>query len=542
MSSTRSSLSLGKKIGLSFIGLISFILLVGVIFVYSQSATSEAREQANERRSLAILQLEKEIDHLNWTNQLANSLLFNQPFTGELKPTQCKFGQWYQQLKSSDAYQFSSPELRQAFDALDSHHKALHASAAKLGSMAEQDRHQIYKEETLVHLAKLRAGLNETTTLLAKQREQIVKAAQETEQSAVIAIWSAIFLAIVAAIVMTVVLQRLVSHPAKRLRDQAEAIASGQLNRPQLDTGSDDELGQVAQAFNRMQISLRQMMSHLLQTSQSIAEQSARVSDVTKRTDLDLQQQALEIDQLATAMNEMAATITEVAKHAQNTSDATEVSEKNALDGQDKVHQVIRAINSIADEVTRASETIGMVRQESLNIGTILDTIQAIAEQTNLLALNAAIEAARAGEQGRGFAVVADEVRSLAGRTQASTAEIKSKIDALQRTAQLSVEVMTSGVDKAKEGVLLVDDAKESLLRIMDSVSQISDMTLQIASATEQQSIVVQEMDKNLTRVNQFSDQTKTRSKEADMVSAQLEVTAQQMLELSSRFDIGPTR
>lgn len=101
---------------------------------------------------------------------------------------------------------------------------------------------------------------------------------------------------------------------------------------------------------------------------------------------------------------------------------------------------------------------------------------------------------------------------------------------------------MTSGVDKAKEGVLLVDDAKESLLRIMDSVSQISDMTLQIASATEQQSIVVQEMDKNLTRVNQFSDQTKTRSKEADMVSAQLEVTAQQMLELSSRFDIGPTR
>lgn len=380
--------------------------------------------------------------------------------------------------------------------------------------------------------------MGELHALFQAERDAIIAKAEVTDRNAMRAVWAVLVLTLLAAVLFGLWLRRVISLPMKQLTQRAEAIAAGNLTGEPLVIQSRDEVGLAAQAFNTMQQQLRQLISHLVQKSDQVAEHAARVSDITSRTDVDLQRQAAEIEQLATAMNEMAATIAEVAKHAQNTSAATHESEQHAEQGQKIVRSVISSINEIAAEVDNASGTIAAVQQESQNIGAILDTIQAIAEQTNLLALNAAIEAARAGEQGRGFAVVADEVRTLAARTQSSTTEIKNLIERLQHSAANAVNTMHTGVTKAQQGVEMADKAGAALTDIMQSVSAITDMTIQIASATEEQSTVVQEMDQNLLRVNSLTLDTKQRSHEADETSAELENMAGQLRSESRRFKL----
>ncbi|WP_166836262.1 methyl-accepting chemotaxis protein [Rheinheimera pleomorphica] len=531
-------LSVGKKLLISFGSLSALMLVVAIVVQLAQLAMNSARASAAEKRNLAVLQLEKEIDHLVWANQLANSILLQQSFNGQLNPQQCAFGRWYQQFKASDTYRTGSPALRRALDAIDQPHQQLHQSAVNITQAAPAQRAAIYQRDSLTALTQVQQALGEVHRLFQAERDAIIARAEVTDRNAMRAVWGVLVLTLLAAVLFGLWLRRVVSLPMKELTQRAEAIAAGDLTGEPLNIQSRDEVGLAAQAFNTMQLQLRQLISHLVQKSDQVAEHAARVSDITSRTDIDLQRQAAEIEQLATAMNEMAATIAEVAKHAQNTSAATHESEQHAQQGQTIVRSVISSINEIAAEVDNASGTIAAVRQESQNIGAILDTIQAIAEQTNLLALNAAIEAARAGEQGRGFAVVADEVRTLAARTQSSTTEIKNLIERLQHSAANAVNTMHAGVTKAQQGVAMADKAGAALTDIMQSVSAITDMTLQIASATEEQSTVVQEMDQNLLRVNTLTLDTKQRSHEADETSAELENMAGQLRSESRRFKL----
>lgn len=533
-----AGLSVGKKLFISFGSLSVLMLVVAVVVQLAQLAMDTARASAADKRNLAVLQLEKEIDHLVWANQLANSILLQQSFAGQLNPQQCAFGRWYEQFKASDVYKNGSPELRRVFDSIDTPHKQLHQSAVSIAQATPAQRTAIYQQDSLSALAKVQQALGELHTIFQAERDAIIAKAEVTDRNAMRAVWAVLVLTLLAAVLFGLWLRRVISLPMKQLTQRAEAIAAGNLTGDPLVIQSRDEVGLAAQAFNAMQQQLRQLISNLVQKSDQVAEHAARVSDITNRTDTDLQRQAAEIDQLATAMNEMAATIAEVAKHAQNTSAATHESERHAEQGQTIVRSVISSINEIASEVDNASGTIAAVQQESQNIGAILDTIQAIAEQTNLLALNAAIEAARAGEQGRGFAVVADEVRTLAARTQSSTTEIKNLIERLQHSAANAVNTMHAGVTKAQQGVEMADKAGTALTDIMQSVSAISDMTMQIASATEEQSTVVQEMDQNLLRVNTLTLDTKQRSHEADETSAELENMAGQLRSESRRFKL----
>lgn len=531
-------LSVGKKLFISFGSLSVLMLVVAVVVQLAQLAMDTARASAADKRNLAVLQLEKEIDHLVWANQLANSILLQQSFAGQLNPQQCAFGRWYGQFKASDVYKNGSPELRRVLDSIDTPHKQLHQSAVSIAQANPSQRAAIYQQDSLSALAKVQQALGELHALFQAERDAIIAKAEVTDRNAMRAVWAVLVLTLLAAMLFGLWLRRVISLPMKQLTQRAEAIAAGNLTGEPLVIQSRDEVGLAAQAFNTMQQQLRQLISHLVQKSDQVAEHAARVSDITSRTDVDLQRQAAEIEQLATAMNEMAATIAEVAKHAQNTSAATYESEQHAEQGQKIVRSVISSINEIAAEVDNASGTIAAVQQESHNIGAILDTIQAIAEQTNLLALNAAIEAARAGEQGRGFAVVADEVRTLAARTQSSTTEIKNLIERLQHSAANAVNTMHAGVTKAQQGVEMADKAGAALTDIMQSVSAITDMTMQIASATEEQSTVVQEMDQNLLRVNSLTLDTKQRSHEADETSAELENMAGQLRSESRRFKL----
>lgn len=533
---TKPAFSVGKKLTLSFSILALLMLLVAVIVELAQSSMDKARAEANTRRTTAIMQLEREIDHLNWVNQLATSLLFSSPFNGQLDHQQCAFGKWYYDFMQSDVYRSASPALQQAMRAIEKPHRELHATASEIQHLDHQMALTVYQQKTLPALAEIRQQISAARSALEDERRVVLAAAEKTNRIANFVVWSALVISILAAAISAWLLRKRIAEPMKLLRTRTEQIAAGDLSGLPLQIDSKDEIGLAAAAFNQMQQQLKQLIGSLSHNADKVAEHAARVAHNTAQTDADLQKQTAEVEQLATAMNEMAATIAEVAKHAQNTSDATASSERHAEQGQTIVRRVIDAIGDIAHEVSQASATIQTVKQESLNIGTILDTIQAIAEQTNLLALNAAIEAARAGEQGRGFAVVADEVRTLAARTQKSTTEIKALIDRLQTSASTAVNTMDAGVQKANHGVSLADNAGQALTEIMQSVSAITDMTLQIASATEEQSTVVQEMDRNLLQVNSLTAETRNRASEADLTSRELEQMAQELQHYSRKF------
>lgn len=533
---TKPAFSVGKKLTLSFSILALLMLFVAVVVEVAHFTTDKARAEANTRRTTAIMQLEREIDHLSWVNQLANSLLFSSPFKGQLNHQQCAFGKWYYDFMQSDIYRAASPALQQAMSAIEQPHRELHATASEIQRLDHQTALTVYQQKTLPALAEIQKQISAARSALEEERRIVLAAAEKTNQIANFVVWSALVISILAAVISALILRRLIAEPMKLLRARTEQIAGGDLSGLPLQIDNKDEIGLAAAAFNQMQQQLKQLIGSLSHNADKVAEHAARVAHNTAQTDADLQKQTAEVEQLATAMNEMAATIAEVAKHAQNTSDATASSERHAEQGQAIVRRVIDAIGDIAHEVSHASATIQTVKQESLNIGTILDTIQAIAEQTNLLALNAAIEAARAGEQGRGFAVVADEVRTLAARTQKSTTEIKALIDRLQGSASTAVNTMDAGVQKANHGVSLADNAGQALTEIMQSVSAITDMTLQIASATEEQSTVVQEMDRNLLQVNSLTAETRKRASEADLTSRELEQMAQELQQYSRKF------
>jgi methyl-accepting chemotaxis protein len=538
MNHAKPIFSVGKKLTLSFSILALLMLLVAVIVELAQSSMDKARAEANTRRTTAIMQLEREIDHLNWVNQLATSLLFSTPFSGQLDHQQCAFGKWYYDFMQSDIYRSASPALQQAMSAIEKPHRELHATAGEIQQLDHPSALIVYQQKTLPALAEIRQQISAARSALEDERRVVLAAAEKTNRIANAVVWSALVFSILAAAISAWLLRKLIAEPMKLLRARTEQIAGGDLSGLPLNIDNKDEIGLAAAAFNQMQQQLKQLIGSLSNNADKVAEHAARVAHNTAQTDADLQKQTAEIELLATAMNEMAATIAEVAKHAQNTSDATASSERHAGQGQAIVRRVIDAIGDIANEVSHASATIQTVKQESLNIGTILDTIQAIAEQTNLLALNAAIEAARAGEQGRGFAVVADEVRTLAARTQKSTTEIKALIDRLQGSASTAVNTMDAGVQKANHGVSLADNAGQALTEIMQSVSAITDMTLQIASATEEQSTVVQEMDRNLLQVNSLTAETRKRASEAGLTARELEQMAQELQHYSRKFRI----
>jgi methyl-accepting chemotaxis protein len=237
-------------------------------------------------------------------------------------------------------------------------------------------------------------------------------------------------------------------------------------------------------------------------------------------------------------MDEMTATVHEVARNTDAAAQAAEQADAQAKEGNQVVASTVQSIRQLADAVDNTAEVIQTLANHSQNIGSVLDVIKGIAEQTNLLALNAAIEAARAGEQGRGFAVVADEVRTLASRTQQSTQEIHEMIESLQAGSKNAVAAMAKGKEQAHSSVELISKAGDSLQTISQTVATIYDMNTQIAAASEQQSTVAEEINRNITNIKSSSDLTAEKSRQSEKSSGELSNVAARLQELTAQFTL----
>lgn len=309
--------------------------------------------------------------------------------------------------------------------------------------------------------------------------------------------------------------------PLRQTLASVERVASGDLRQSPAITRR-DELGQVQLALQRMTLNLRELVGGISEGVTQLASAAEELSAVTEQTSAGVNAQKVETDQVATAMNEMAATVQEVARNAEEASEAAVAADQQAREGDRVVSQAVGQIERLAAEVLHSSEAMNQLKQESSKIGGVLDVITSVAQQTNLLALNAAIEAARAGEAGRGFAVVADEVRSLAQRTQQSTEEIQALIASLQTGTHQVSSALDSSREMTDSSVQLARRAGQSLSDITRTVSAIQAMNQQIAAAAEQQSVVADEINRSVLNVREVSEQTSAASEETAASSIEL--------------------
>ncbi|MCG5508748.1 methyl-accepting chemotaxis protein [Ectothiorhodospira lacustris] len=348
-----------------------------------------------------------------------------------------------------------------------------------------------------------------------------------------------ILLLVAGGVVVAVFLARLIVGPIVRLSDALHDISRGEgdLTR-QLEARGRDELSDLARAFNEFVGKIRDLVRQAGAASSQLAAAAEQLSSTTEETRGQVRRQHSETDQVATAMNQMTATVHEVSRNASEAAHAAASTRQEAVAGEREVKETIRAIEALAREVENASQVITRLSEDSDDIGKVLEVIRDIAEQTNLLALNAAIEAARAGEQGRGFAVVADEVRTLASRTQTSTTEIQAMIERLQSGASGAVKAMEDGRGKARQSVTQAARAGESLKAISGAVNNINDMNAQIASAAEEQSAVTEEINRNITNIAQAVEQTSSGSDQIALASDELARLAAELQSLVGRFKV----
>nr|WP_017738831.1 methyl-accepting chemotaxis protein [Pseudomonas sp. CBZ-4] len=344
-------------------------------------------------------------------------------------------------------------------------------------------------------------------------------------------------LALVFGLIAAWAITRQIIIPLNQTLKVAERVASGDLSH-NLDSARQDELGQLQRAMQSMTVGLRELIGGISDGVTQIASAAEQLSAVTEQTSAGVNSQKVETDQVATAMNEMAATVQEVARNAEEASEAAVAADQQAREGDKVVGEAIAQIERLATEVGNSTLAMGDLKRESDKIGSVLDVIKSVAQQTNLLALNAAIEAARAGEAGRGFAVVADEVRSLAQRTQKSTEEIEELIVGLQSGTQQVATIMDNSRGLTDSSVELTRRAGAALGNITRTVSTIQAMNSQIATAAEQQSAVAEEINRSVLNVRDVSEQTSSASEETAASSAELARLGIYLQTLVGRFRI----
>ncbi|SET45789.1 methyl-accepting chemotaxis protein [Pseudomonas graminis] len=369
-------------------------------------------------------------------------------------------------------------------------------------------------------------------TKSANEAGEISRAEYESANLSMIAVSG---VAVLLTIMLAWLLTRSIVNPMTRAVRAAEGIASGDLTRP-IDVDGKDEATQLLRALATMQRNLRQTIELIAGSSTQLASAAEELSAVTEESSRGLQQQNNEIEQAATAVNEMTAAVEEVARNAVSTSEASQQSNQAAREGRDRVIETVKSIQDMTRQIQTTSGLVEGLAAQGRDIGKVLDVIRSIAEQTNLLALNAAIEAARAGEAGRGFAVVADEVRALAHRTAESTKEIEQMVAGIQTRTGDAVQSMSRNTDSTRTTLSLAGSAGDALEVITVAIAQINERNLVIASASEEQAQVSREVDRNLVNIRDLAAQTAAGAHQTSAASHELSRLAVDLKAMVARF------
>ncbi|MCK3828549.1 methyl-accepting chemotaxis protein [Pseudomonas sp. W2Aug9] len=400
------------------------------------------------------------------------------------------------------------------------------AEVEKLKTSVKDAGYQTVLNEVSGHIASFSEKLGEYTGLLAQEKlvytqlhdraEQVVSqvnqayAAEDQSmqvqlQHSTLLIIASSALALLVGLIAAWLITRLIVAPLRSVIAVAQQIASGDLSG-RMEVSRRDEIGQLMQAMQQMSSGLSQMVSGLQAGIEQLASSAHSLSSVTEQTNHEVNSQKEETEQVATAMNQMTATVHDVARNAEQAAQAAQTADAKVDSGQQVVRMSLQRIELLATSSNSASASIESLSAEIQNIGAVLSVINSVAEQTNLLALNAAIEAARAGEQGRGFAVVADEVRALAKRTQQSTEEIERLVSTLRSAAQSSVQQIQQSGELVKLAVGDALETESALGSIAAAVSLIQQMNQQIAAAAEEQSSVAEEINRSVTSIRASAD------------------------------------
>ncbi|MDT8954994.1 methyl-accepting chemotaxis protein [Aeromonas caviae] len=439
-------------------------------------------------------------------------------------------------------------EERRAFDIVKAdweRYVALHQRIRQMqdsGQMAEA-RH-LFMGEGVTLYTNLTKSVGELIRInhgySVGSRAEVVDAFDSAKLSVTLAL--VIGLALVVA--LSVVLTRQIRDPLIMLARQAQRIASGDLGRGELQEWvrgnrfNRDELGQLGSAIDRMQGALAELVSEISGSVSQLSSAVEEVSAISEQSAKGMASQQGEVSQVATAMNEMQSTVNEVARNTTDAMGAAKQASRTSTQGNQVVRSAIGSIEQVSRQIEQAGSMVQQLETDSASISMVLDVIRGIAEQTNLLALNAAIEAARAGEQGRGFAVVADEVRSLAQRTQASTAEISKMIEVLQERTAEAGSAMQLSRQQMQESVELAREAGSSIDSINGAVTQITDMNTLIATATEQQNAVTEELNRSIVKIHTAADENAQGAQQTAQACVELSRLATSLHHMTQRFTL----
>lgn len=399
-------------------------------------------------------------------------------------------------------------------------YEAMDIASGTKGSAPDLDASTrlVYSPRYDAEKARIMTPVKEFFALLNHRTQQEVNDLRHTGSVYMSVVCAMVILLIIIAVIGIITIRRKVGGALMRLSNDAQRVAEGDLST-NLDAQNGGEFGVLSQSFAKMVMRLRDVVTNVVNSSNQLGVSAEQLTNTTRITLENIRQQELHTSEVATAITEMAATVQEVAHHSAQTAEAAQKADSSAASGRVVVEQMVVTIQQLHDDIGKAAEVIQALAADTSSIGGILDVIRSIADQTNLLALNAAIEAARAGEQGRGFAVVADEVRNLAKRTQDSTQEIQDMILRLQEGAKQAVTVMDQSRSQAEAGSRQADNAGHALEDITHANRVISDMAVQIASAAEEQAVVAHDISQRIEQIRELASHNATGSDQVSSAS-----------------------
>jgi len=398
---------------------------------------------------------------------------------------------------------------------------------------------ELAKSETRELFDNLRSYYDEVGAHADEQAQMQARDASAEGQSSSITIILVTVLALLVSAALFAFFLKLIINSISDIRIQLDNIAQGEGDLTQrLAVEQEDDLGKLARSFNQVLENLQSMIASIQKLTTELGTGATDLSRTAAENSDGVTRQTDSISMVATAINEMQSAIEEVAGNASRASEVTREAEDKGQNGGRIIRQSSEQVQQLSAQISKAVNVIRQLSEDSNNITSVLDVIRGVAEQTNLLALNAAIEAARAGEQGRGFAVVADEVRTLAQRTQKSTEDIQTMITALQTGVSDIVAVMETGSEQASTAEELALNAETEIRAILEAMTNIADMNASVASATEEQTQVVEEINQNITQINDLAGESADRSRAIDGISDSLEGYAKELENQTGKFKV----